>query len=230
MLKRILTVMFAVMMLFSFTACNLSPEALGALIGIIGGVSGEQQVPDRPYEEEEGVIGMIPGGDGDIYVEIDPEGNVLENGNIIVYKDLVAEHFIGLTLRELKDFAGYDLRYTEDWLYGASRGAYYADGRIPATFYFTDDLYRDPEEYTGDETILFVAIAGNTIAPCEVLSGDETFDFLTSSWGCQLHENIELSGNSTTIHLDDRYITYTWFDGTDPFQNTADLIEVGRAY
>lgn len=219
MLKKILTVALAVTMLFSFTACNMSPEALGMLIGIIGGVSGEQQVPDRPFEND-AVVGLIPGEDGE---------NGLENGNIIIMDNLVASHFINLTVRELKDFLGKDVTYTEDWLYGASRGVYYADGRIPATFYFTDDLYRTPEEYTGDETILFVVIAGDTIAPLEGLTGAETFHDLLDREECQLYENIEMGGNSTTLHVQELYVTYTWLT-RDPYQGPADIIEVGRAY
>ena len=231
MLKKVLTVMLAVMMLFSFTACNLSPEALGALIGIVGGELdfGEQQLEERPFEDEDGVVAIIPGEEGDIRVEINPDSEVLENGNIIVMGDLVASHFINLTVRELKDFLGEDITYTDDWMYGASRGVYYKDGRVPMTFYFTDDLYRDPEEYTGDETILFIAIAGNTIAPHESLTGAETFHDLLDMDDCVLFENVELGGNSTTLHFENLYVTYTWFTN-DPYQGPADLIEIGRAY
>lgn len=226
MLKKILTIMLAFVMMFSFTACNISPEAFGALIGLFGNLEmgGEQEGGDTPGENDQAAIGnggsvIIGGGEGDG-----------ELNSIIVFNNLNAEMFINMTVGELKEFAGKDVSYTEDWLYGASRGVYYADGRIPATFYFTDDQYRSPEEYDGSETILMVIIAGETIPPCESLTGSETFHDLLDREECQLYENLEFDGNSTTLRFGDKYVTYTWLRGSDPYQGPADLIEVGRAY
>lgn len=129
--------------------------------------------------------------------------------------------YIGMREGELTRLWGSDYRTTDWTLFGAEKGLYYQDLRVPVVFYLTGGVV------TGVDCS---AVAGSGFRLTEQLTGQETGTQL-----CQLGGSLMTDGDSLGADFDEtaalyyqyqgKTIYFSWLD-KDPYTTAADSIVI----
>lgn len=144
---------------------------------------------------------------------------------------------IGMTVEQVSDIYGKNYIYDTWWFLGDLKGIVYKDGRVPAIFYFKDEMMKG--ESDGTDRIVAIEILENVSATCAVtdqISSKTTYAQIKSLGlsgtfedGPNGEVNSGYGESSVFWHQDENGNTFkfAWCDGANPNTTNAWIIIFG---